>query len=180
MFCTTRGPMTTRPLVPLGLWRPNRRHCSYTNSPSDRITNKVQYIICGPGSVVSIVTGYGLDGPGTGSRWGVRFSATVQTGPGAHPASCTMGTGSFPGVKSGQGVTLTPHLLLVPLVMKEQSYTSTPPYGPYGLYRASVPVQGCTLLTLYNIQGEHKVFPWLQTFLTRKLRGIQTYFFFKM
>jgi hypothetical protein len=22
-----------------------------------------------------------------------------QTGPGAHPASCTMGTGSFPGVK---------------------------------------------------------------------------------
>jgi hypothetical protein len=28
-----------------------------------------------------------------------RFSAPVQTGPGAHPASCTMGTGSFPGVK---------------------------------------------------------------------------------
>ena len=34
-----------------------------------------------------------------------RFSAPVQTGPGAHPASCTMGTGSFPGVKSGRGVT---------------------------------------------------------------------------
>jgi len=33
---------------------------------------------------------------------------------GAHPASCTMGTGSFPGVKSDQGVTLTPHPLLVP------------------------------------------------------------------
>jgi len=30
---------------------------------------------------------------------GVRFSAPVQTGPGAHPASSTMGTGSFPGVK---------------------------------------------------------------------------------
>jgi hypothetical protein len=25
------------------------------------------------------------------------------------PASCTMGTGSFLGVKCGQGVTLTPH-----------------------------------------------------------------------
>jgi hypothetical protein len=48
-----------------------------------------------------------------------RFSAPLQTGPGAHPASCTMGTGSFPGVKSGRGVTLTPHPLLVPLVMKE-------------------------------------------------------------
>jgi len=28
------------------------------------------------------------------------------------------------------------------------------------------------------LQGEHKVFPWLQTFITRKLRGIHTYFFF--
>jgi hypothetical protein len=30
---------------------------------------------------------------------GARFFAHVQTGPGAHLASCTMGTGSFPGVK---------------------------------------------------------------------------------
>jgi hypothetical protein len=30
---------------------------------------------------------------------GVEFLAHVQTGPGAHPASCTMGNGSFPGVK---------------------------------------------------------------------------------
>jgi len=29
----------------------------------------------------------------------VRYSAPVQTGPGAHPASHTMGTGYFPGVK---------------------------------------------------------------------------------
>ena len=28
-----------------------------------------------------------------------RFSAPVQTGPGVDPASFTMGTGSFPGVK---------------------------------------------------------------------------------
>jgi hypothetical protein len=40
---------------------------------------------------------------------GARFSAPVQSGPGAHPASCTMGTGYFPGVESGRGVTLTPH-----------------------------------------------------------------------
>jgi len=30
---------------------------------------------------------------------GVRFSAPVQTGPGAHPASYTLDTWSFPGVK---------------------------------------------------------------------------------
>jgi len=73
----------------------------------------------GPSSSVGIVTGYGLDGPGIESRWGTRFSASVQPGPEAHPASWTMGNGSFPGVNRGRGVTLTPHPLLVPLVMKE-------------------------------------------------------------
>jgi hypothetical protein len=38
-----------------------------------------------------------------------RFSAPVQTGSGAHSASYTMGTGSFQGVESGRGVTLTRH-----------------------------------------------------------------------
>jgi len=46
------------------------------------------------------------------SRW-VRNFPPVQTGPGAQPASCTMGTGSFPGVKCGRGVLLTTHPLLV-------------------------------------------------------------------
>ena len=67
----------------------------------------------GPGSVVGIATGYGLNGPGIKSRWG-RFSVPVQTGPGVHPASFAMGTGSFPGVNNGWGVTLTPHPLLLP------------------------------------------------------------------
>ena len=53
----------------------------------------------GPGSSVGIATGYGPDGPGIESRWGARFSAPVQTGPGAQPASFTKGTGSFAGVK---------------------------------------------------------------------------------
>ncbi len=39
------------------------------------------------------------------------FSTPVQTGPVALPASCTMGTGSFPGVKRpGRGVDHPPHL----------------------------------------------------------------------
>jgi len=38
-----------------------------------------------------------------------RFSANIQTGPGSHPASYTMGTGSFPGVKwPGRGVNHSP------------------------------------------------------------------------
>ena len=93
---------------------------------------------------------------------GTRFSVPVQTGPGAHPASYTTSIGSFPGMKSGRGVTLTPHPLLVLLSKKSRVIHLLPlwavrpvqslsactvqlylysPYGPYGLYRASVPVQ---------------------------------------
>jgi hypothetical protein len=42
--------------------------------------------------VVSIVTYYKLDGLGIESQWGARFYAPVQTGPGAQPASCMMGS----------------------------------------------------------------------------------------
>ena len=89
----------------------------------------------GPGSVVGIATGYGLDGPGIESRRGARFSAPVQTCPGAHPASCTMGTESFPGVKSSPGVTLTPHPLLVPWSRKSTGIPLLP-------LRAVRPVNG--------------------------------------
>jgi hypothetical protein len=72
--------------------------------------------VCGPVSSVGIVTDYGLDDPGLESSWGARFFAQVQTGPGAHPASCTMDTGSFPGVKrSGRGAD---HPLLLALRMR--------------------------------------------------------------
>jgi len=61
---------------------------------------------------------------------GVRFSAPVQTGPGAHPAFCTMGTGFFLGVKSGRGVTLTPHTPSSAVGHERvELYTTTPPMG---------------------------------------------------
>jgi len=91
------------------------------------------YVTCRPGSSVGIATAYGLEGPGIEYRWGARFSAPVQTGPEAHPASCTMGTGSFPGVRCGRSVTLTPHPLLVQRTKIEYSYTSTLPKGLCGL-----------------------------------------------
>ena len=50
-------------------------------------------------TVIGIATFYGLDGPGIESGGGGRFSAPVQTGSEAHPASYTMGTGTFSGVK---------------------------------------------------------------------------------
>ena len=53
----------------------------------------------GRDSSVGIATRYGLGGLQIESRCGARFSAPVQTDPGAHPAPCTMRTESFPGVK---------------------------------------------------------------------------------
>jgi len=74
----------------------------------------------GRDSSVGIATRYGL---GIESRWGARFSTPVQTGPGVHPASYTMG-GSFPGVKRpGRCVDRPPHL--APRLKKEHSYTFT-------------------------------------------------------
>ena len=102
-----------------------------------------------PGSSVGIATGYGLDGPWIESRWGARFFAPVQTGPGAHPAPCTMGTGSFPGVKSGRGRDADPsHPSSAAGHERVELYLYSP-YGPYGLYRASVPVQGCIWTRLF-------------------------------
>ena len=49
---------------------------------------------------VGIATRYGLDGPGIESRkGGGRDFPHPSTAPGVHPASYTMDTGSFPGVK---------------------------------------------------------------------------------
>ena len=66
----------------------------------------------GPGSSVGIATELRTIRSGIESRWGRDFPP-LQTGTGAHPASCKMGTGSFPEVKCGRGVTLTTQPLLV-------------------------------------------------------------------
>ena len=76
-----------------------------TSTTTTTTTTTTITTIVGRDSSVGIATRYGLDGPWIESRWGARFSAPVQNCPGAHPASCTMGTGSFRAVKRpGRGV----------------------------------------------------------------------------
>jgi hypothetical protein len=70
------------------------------------------HIICGPGSSVGIATE--LRAARSGDRIPVgRDFPPVQAGPGAHLASCTVGTGSFPGGMYGRGLLLTTQPLLV-------------------------------------------------------------------
>jgi hypothetical protein len=89
---------------------------------------------CGPGRSVGIATDYRLDAPGSNSG-GDGFFRPVQTSPGAHRASCTMGTGSFPGVKCGRGVLLTTHPLLVPRSWKSRAITLPTLWATPGLWR---------------------------------------------
>jgi hypothetical protein len=93
-----------------------------------------------PGSSVSIGPGYGLYNRAIEVRSpaGAKdfsFILCVQTGSGAHPASCTMGTrGPFPGTKRGRSVTLTTHPHLVPRSRMSRSYTSSPPKRLRGVW----------------------------------------------
>jgi hypothetical protein len=87
--------------------------------------------MCGPGSSVGIATELQAGRSGIESRWGRDFPP-VQTGPGAHPASCTIGTGSFPGVKCGRGLAADHSPPSSAAVMEEYSYIYTHPLGHTG------------------------------------------------
>ena len=74
---------------------------------------------CEPGSSVGIVTGYRVDSLGIESRRWCEIFRTCPDSPWGPPSILYNRYRVFPGVKSGRGLTLTPHPLLVPLVMKE-------------------------------------------------------------
>jgi hypothetical protein len=66
------------------------------------------------GSSVSIVSGYGLDDRAIGVRSPAKakdfsFNLCVRTGSGAHPVSCTMGTGGK--ARPGRDADHSPHLV---------------------------------------------------------------------
>jgi len=86
----------------------------------------------GRDSSVDIATRYGAGRYGDLIPVCSRFTIPVKTGPRDHPASYTMGTGSFPGIKQpGRGVDHPPPSGA--RLKKEQSYTSTPPLSLRGL-----------------------------------------------
>ena len=69
-------------------------------SSSFSSSSSYMYVV-GRGSSVGI-TRYGIDDPGSESRWRWGFPhAPVDTGPGAHPASYIMSTDLFPAAKVG-------------------------------------------------------------------------------
>jgi hypothetical protein len=85
---------------------------------------------------------YGLDGPGIESRLGGEIFRTCPDRPWGPPSLLYSGYG-VPGVKSGWGVTLAPHPLLVPWSWKSRAIPLLPPWA----VRPVQSVSACTRVT---------------------------------
>jgi len=85
-------------------------------------------LVRGPGSVVGIATGYGLDGPGIESQWGRDFPHLSRPSlkPTRPPVHWVPG---LSGGKVRQGRDADPSAPSSAVVKKEYSFTSTPPTG---------------------------------------------------
>ena len=124
-------------------------HCDPTNTyywrllPLGVTITVLHCLLCGQGSVDGIATGYWLDGPGIESRWRQDFPhlSWPALGPTQPPVQW---------VKSGRAVTLTPHPFWCRGHERVELYLYSP-YGPYGLYRASVHAQGWPLPLLFIV-----------------------------
>ena len=97
----------------------------------------------GPGSSVGIATGYRLDGPGIEARWGRDFPHLSR--PALRPTQPPVQW--VPGLSWGKkrpGRDADPSLPSSAVVKERLGLYIYSSYGPYDLYRASAPVQGCT------------------------------------
>jgi hypothetical protein len=106
--------------------------------------------VWGPGCVVGRDTGYGMDGPGIESRWKRDFPHLTRPalGPTQHLAQWVPGL--FWGKKEQPGRDADPSPPSSAVGHESVELCLYSPYGPYGLYRASVPVQGWPLPLVYG------------------------------
>ena len=100
--------------------------------------------IKGQGSSVGIATGYGLDDPGIESQRDEIFR-TCPERPWSPPSLLYNEYRDIPRGKERQGRDADPSSPCSAVVNKRVKLYLYFPYGLYGLYRASVPVQGYTL-----------------------------------
>jgi hypothetical protein len=117
------------------------------DGPVIRIPTKYSFH-SGPGSVAGIATGYELDGPGIESRWRQIFPHLSR--PALRPTRLLYnGYPVFPGGKERPGRDADPSLSSSAVGYERVELYLYFLCGPNGLYRASVPAQGCNLL-LYS------------------------------
>ena len=111
--------------------------------------NQLEYIFtlwynwnCGPGSSVGLATGNGPERSGDRIPVGDEIFRTCPNQPWDPPSLLYNGSGSFPGGKKRPGRDADPSPPSSAVGHERVELYFYSPYGPYGLYRASVPVQG--------------------------------------
>ena len=110
----------------------------------------------GPGSSVGIATDYGLDGPGIESLWGQDFPHLSRPALGPTQPPVQRVSGLSRGVKSGQGVTLTPNPLLMPWSRKSIAI----PVLPVWVVRPVQSLSSCTRVPFNFILPSKEVVRW--------------------
>jgi hypothetical protein len=121
----------------------------YNEPTNSQLINNLLYcslLHYGPGSSVCIATGYGLDGPGIESRWGGQdfpHLSRPALGPNQLPVQWVYRV--FPGGKERPGRDADPSPPSSAVGHERVELYLYSPYGSYGQYRASVPVQGWPL-----------------------------------
>jgi hypothetical protein len=88
---------------------------------------------------------YGLNGPGIESRWVGETLRTCPDRPWGPPSLLYNWYRVLPGGKERPGRDSDPSPSFSAVGHERVELYLYSPYGPYGLYRASVSVQGCTL-----------------------------------
>ena len=124
------------------------------------ILRKCTHHILGWDSSVGIATGYGLDGPGIESRWWRRDFPHLSDRPWGPPNRLYKGYLVFPEGRKRPGRDADPSFPSSAIGHERVELYLYSPYGPYGLYRASVPVQGCTLYFLRIILWKRDIRYW--------------------
>ena len=127
------GRVSTRPSEALWIrevkkWRMKRDGETWNlwqNPEPYRLTYLPLPSVIGPGSSVGIATGYGLEVRRSNPRGGEIFR-TCPDRPWGPPSLLYNGYRVFLGVKSGRGVRLTPHSLLVPWSWKGRAIPLLP------------------------------------------------------
>jgi hypothetical protein len=92
-------------------------------------------------------------------------SLCVQTGTGAHSASCTMGTGGrevlAPELKGSRGIRLTTHPHLMPRSRMSRSYTSSAPNASVACSETALALVLLNGLIVYSLEQPSSNFlPW--------------------
>jgi hypothetical protein len=134
--------------------------CAYRSSILHILPVALYHV--GSDGSIGIATRYELDDLRIESQWGERFSAPVQTGPGAHPASCTMGTGSLSRGKGAEAWRWSPTPSSAEVKERVELYLYSPSGSSWQVIGWTLPLVLCHMSLLFSAAGDWTPVKWVK------------------